>query len=189
MDREDLDARLDRVLVGGLERRPIVVVDHDPRWAGRFRAERGRIAGALGANALRIDHIGSTAVPGLAAKPIVDILVVVEDVEDDESEGPRLENAGYLLRVREPGHRMYRTADLGVHVHLWAAPDEIRRHLLFRDWLRVDGADRRTYESVKRGLAEREWDDMNHYARAKDAVVADIMVRAEAWAARTTWAP
>lgn len=190
MERGDLNTRLDEILVGGRERRPIVILEHDPAWLERFVHERERIASALGSTALRIDHIGSTAVPGLAAKPIVDILVAVRNVEDEASYRPALEISGYELRVREEGHRMFRTPDRGVHVHLWPADDEeVRRHLLFRDWLRFDTADRQSYEALKRSLAEREWEDMNHYAQAKGPLIVDIMVRAESWASSTGWAP
>ncbi|MGH3345030.1 MAG: GrpB family protein [Carbonactinosporaceae bacterium] len=191
MSRErDLDAHLDRVLVGGRERRAIVISDYDAAWPERFTAERDRIAAALGSLARRIAHVGSTAVPGLAAKPVVDILVAVDDVEAEDAYRPPLERAGYRLRVREPGHRMFRTPERDVHVHLWpVGGDDERRQLLFRDRLRASPADRESYERVKRALARREWRDMNHYADAKGTVVAEIMGRAERWAGRTRWAP
>src|SRR5579884_2135462 len=97
-------------LIGGPERRRIVIADYDPDWPARFRREQRRIAAALGPTAVRIDHIGSTAVPGLAAKPIIDIDVSVRDVEDETSYSTALEQAGYVLRVRERGHRMFRTS-------------------------------------------------------------------------------
>src|SRR5262249_51373023 len=104
----------------------IVIADYDPAWPERYERERTRIAAALGEVALRIEHIGSTSIPGLAAKPIVDILVVVSDVDDDESFGPGLVEAGYELRVREVGHRMFRTPARDVHVHIYAqGSDEI----------------------------------------------------------------
>jgi len=168
-------------LIGGREARPIVIADHDPAWRSRFAAERDRIAAAL-PGATAIEHVGSTSVPGLPAKPIVDIVVVVDDI--DAATAP-LEDAGYVLRVREPGHRMLRTPELDVHVHLWSDPTETRRHLLFRDWLRTDAGDRERYAAVKRVLAAQEWDDMNDYADAKSPVIADITARAEAWAATT----
>jgi GrpB-like predicted nucleotidyltransferase (UPF0157 family) len=183
-----LDEYLDRVLVGGREHRDIRVVPYDPAWPARFAAERARIAGALGPAARRIDHIGSTAVPGLAAKPVIDVLVAVDDPADEDVAVDPLVGAGYLLRVREEGHRMLRTPEGDVHVHLWSTgSDDERRHLLFRDWLRVDGDDRSRYERVKRALAERDWPDMNHYAEAKGPTVAAVMIRAEAWADATGW--
>ncbi|MGH3328156.1 MAG: GrpB family protein [Streptomycetales bacterium] len=188
MSEGGLDAYLDRVLVGGREKRDIVIHDYDPAWPERFRAERDRITAALGPLGRRIAHVGSTAVPGLAAKPVVDIQVVVDDLEAEGAYRLPLERAGYQLRVREPGHRMFRTPERDVHVHVWpAGSDDERRDLLFRDRLRASPADREAYERVKRALARREWRDMNHYASAKSAVVEEIMGRAERWAAATGW--
>ncbi|TXL61820.1 GrpB family protein [Aeromicrobium terrae] len=176
------------VLIGGRQPRDIVIADYDEAWPRRFEAERDRILEALGTRAVRVDHVGSTSVPGLAAKPIVDIDLSVEDVEDEAAYVPDLEAAGYVLRVREPGHRMVRTPELDVHVHVCAAGSEWeRRHLLFRDHLRRHPDDRALYEGVKRELATRTWADMNDYADAKDDVVAAIMARAEAWAEETSW--
>lgn len=177
MDPE-LRAELERVLVGGIEKRPIVIVDYDPEWVARFELERGRIQRALGPLALRIEHIGSTAVPGLAAKPIVDLLVAVND-PGDEAVTRRLQAAGYELRVREPEHRMLRTPQRDVHVHVWADSDsEIQRYLRFRDRLRADPADRAAYEQLKRELALHEWEDMNEYAQAKTDLIEAIIARA-----------
>lgn len=177
MDPE-LKAQLERVLVGGIEKRPIVIVDYDPGWPARFELERERIAHALGDSALRIEHVGSTAVPGLAAKPVVDVVVEVADPED-ETVTRALESAGYELRVREPGHRMFRTPERDVHVHVWPDSDpEIERHLRFRDWLREHPEDRSAYERLKRELATREWEDGNEYAQAKTGLIDTIVARA-----------
>ena len=170
------DQYLDRVLIGGRERREIVIADYDPAWPRRFAVERGRIAGALGDHALRIEHIGSTSVPGLAAKPIVDILVEVARLDD----AAPLEQAGYVLRVREDGHRMFRTPELDVQVHVWPSghPD-VAAQLAFRDRLRESDEDRAAYEALKRSLAERDWPDMNYYADAKGGLIREILARAE----------
>jgi GrpB-like predicted nucleotidyltransferase (UPF0157 family) len=176
MDPADRDAYLDSVLVGGREPRQIVIVDYDPEWPERFAAERDRISAALGPDALAVLHVGSTSVPGLAAKPIVDVLVVVSDVEDEVAFVPALEAAGYVLRVREPGHRMLRTPELDVHVHVLSDGDgEIDRMVRFRDTLRRSEDDRLAYEQLKRSLAEREWRDMNAYADAKGALIERIL--------------
>jgi GrpB-like predicted nucleotidyltransferase (UPF0157 family) len=173
-----LKVQLDQVLVGGLENRPILIVDYDPAWPARFELERDRIRRALGASALRIEHIGSTAVPGLAAKPIVDLVVGVADPEDINI-GRALESVGYVVRVREPGHRMFRTPERDVQVHVWPDSDpEIERHLCFRDRLREDSEDRAAYERLKRELAAREWEDTNEYAQAKGELVDAIVARA-----------
>lgn len=143
---------------------------------------------ALGEVALRVDHIGSTSVAGLVAKPIIDIDVSVSDPDDEVSYLPQMLVAGYLLRVREPGHRMFRTPHLDVHVHICAQGSQWeRRHLLFRDWLRHDGRDRAAYGQLKTDLARRKWPDMNAYAAAKGPLIAAIIERAERWAEAGGW--
>ena len=178
-EAEGFDAYLDEVLIGGREPVQIVVCDYDPLWPKRFDAERRRLAAALDERAIGIEHIGSTAVPGLAAKPIIDILVTVAAVEPDDAFRMPLEAAGYVLRVREPEHRMFRTPTRDVHIHVWAADHEVvPRYLAFRDWLRYSEADRALYEQWKRELATRDWSDMNHYAQAKSDVIVPIIERA-----------
>lgn len=167
------------VLIGGQEKREIAIADYDPAWPARFEEERARVGRALGETARRIEHIGSTAVPGLAAKPVVDVLVTVADPDDEDATVPALRKAGYELRVREPGHRMFRTRARDVHVHVWADADpEVERYLRFRDQLRRSADDRRAYERLKRKLATREWDDMNDYADAKAPLIESILARA-----------
>jgi GrpB-like predicted nucleotidyltransferase (UPF0157 family) len=179
MSAANREAR-ERVLIGGRERRAIVLVDYDDRWPARFELERGRVRRALGRSVLRVEHIGSTAVPGLAAKPVIDVLVTVADPEDDGMIVPALESAGYELRVREPGHRMFRTPELDVHVHVWRDSDpEVARHMAFRDRLRRSPADRAAYEQLKRELASRAWADMNEYADAKTELIRAILQRAD----------
>jgi GrpB-like predicted nucleotidyltransferase (UPF0157 family) len=179
MAGDDLNAYLDSVLIGGREHRRIVIAEYDPSWPARFEEERQRIAAALEATAIRVEHIGSTAVPGLAAKPIIDVLVTVANPEDEAAFVPRLEAAGYELRVREPGHRMFRTPERDVHVHIWADGDpDVTRQLTFRDRLRCSPGDRAEYERLKRELAARDWEDMNHYAEAKSPLIDAIVERA-----------
>jgi GrpB-like predicted nucleotidyltransferase (UPF0157 family) len=174
-----LDDELDEVLIGGREPAVVQIADYDPAWPARFEQERRRIEAALGPLALGIQHIGSTAVPGLAAKPVIDVLVEVRDPDDEASYGQRLESAGFALRVREPRHRLFRTAARDVHVHLWpAGSDEVREYLLLRDWLRTSADDRRLYEDAKRAFAGRHWPDMNYYAEAKSPVIEEIKARA-----------
>jgi GrpB-like predicted nucleotidyltransferase (UPF0157 family) len=176
-------ARSREVLVGGPDESVrILLVKYDETWPQRFAFEKLRIEGALGRQALSVEHIGSTSVPGLAAKPIIDICVVVEDSSDEPSFVPDLEDAGYELRAREPdwhGHRMLRIAAHDVHVHVFTlGSSEIDRYLSFRDWLRSNEADRELYASTKSALAEREWPTMQHYAEAKTDVVEAILARA-----------
>lgn len=168
-------------LVGGAEPLRVTLHEHDPRWAEMFAEHRARIVTALAGTPARVEHIGSTSVPGLAAKPIVDVLVVVDDVTADEDHVDRLVSAGYVLRVREPGHRLVRTPARDVHVHVWEDGDPAGdEYLLFRDHLRRDAEDRARYEAVKRELMTRSWGDSNAYADAKDDVVAAIKGRARA---------
>jgi GrpB-like predicted nucleotidyltransferase (UPF0157 family) len=174
-----MDADRDDVLIGGREKRAIVIAEYDPGWVARYRAERARILGAIGPAVRRIEHVGSTSVPGLAAKPIVDILVAVEDPDDEAAFVPALETAGYVLRVREREHRMLRTPALDVHVHVWRdGSADVQRHLAFRDRLRASAEDRAAYERLKRALAQREWADTNDYADAKGALIEEITRRA-----------
>jgi GrpB-like predicted nucleotidyltransferase (UPF0157 family) len=157
------------------------IVDYDPEWPLRFESERARIAATLGSAARRIEHVGSTAVPGLAAKPIVDIAVAVDDPDDDAAFLVPLTHAGYVLRVIEPGHRMLRTPHYDVHVHVWpVGGNDERDQLRFRDWLRTHDDDRARYEALKRDLASREWSSMQDYADAKTDVVSEIVSRARA---------
>ncbi len=135
---------------------PIELVDYDPAWPELFAREAQQIAAALGARALGIEHVGSTAVPGLAAKPIIDLVLVVTDSADEETYAPALESAGYALRIREPAwyeHRMFDGSNQ---------------------------ADRELYERTKRELAAREWRYVQNYADAKGAVVEEIITRARA---------
>jgi ElaA protein len=179
---EDLGRRLDRVLVHGRQPARVRIVDYDPGWPERFRAERDRIVHALGPRALAVHHIGSTAVPGLAAKDRVDVCVEVADPDDEGAYLPDLFGAGYALRVVEPGHRCLARADdeePATNVHVYAEGDaEVTANLRFRDQLRRDEGDRRRYEELKRSLAEREWPDVNHYADAKGGLIREILARA-----------
>ena len=172
-------------IVGGPEPLTVRLHDHDPAWATRFAAHRDRIAAALAGQHVTIEHIGSTAVPGLAAKPIVDVVVAVPDVTDESAYLAPLLAAGYVLRVREPGHRMVRTPERDVHVHVYEhGARQVDDYLLLRDHLRRDDADRRRYEDVKRELMTRTWDDTNAYADAKTGVIEAIKERARATSVR-----
>lgn len=160
----------------------VVVVEHDPAWAGLYEREAARIRGALGDLVLGLEHVGSTSVPGLAAKPIVDVVLAVADSADEPSYVPALEAAGYVLRIREPEwfeHRMFKGPDTDVNLHVFTAGEpEVARMVAFRDRLRVSEADRVLYERTKRELAAREWTYLQQYADAKAGVVADILGRA-----------
>lgn len=169
-------------LIGGREPREIVIAEYDPAWPRQYEAHADVIRDALGGTLVRIEHVGSTSVPGLAAKPIIDILAIVPDSADESSYVPQLGAAGYSLRVREPDffeHRMLRTAGHDVHLHVYSpGVPEIGRMIAFRDRLRRSAEDRARYEAVKRSLAARSWPDMNAYADAKTEVVERIMAAA-----------
>ena len=171
-------------LIGGQEKREIRIVDSDPAWPHIYERHATTLRCALGSVALQIEHIGSTSVPGLAAKAIIDILLVVPDSGDENSYLAAMQHAGYQLRVREPGfyeHRMFRTPQRDVHIHVFSTGCiEIERYLLFRNRLRSNTADRLRYEAAKRDLASREWDCMNDYADAKSDVVEQIIAAARA---------
>jgi GrpB-like predicted nucleotidyltransferase (UPF0157 family) len=181
---DELDRYLDSVLIGGREPFSPVISDYDPAWPSRFAEIEARIQAALGDAALAVEHIGSTSVPYLAAKPIIDVLVVVADVDEESAYVTALEDAGFVLRVREAGHRMFRAPDRDVHVHVYSSGDQaIADYLDLRDWLRVDEPDRALYADVKRDLARRPWSDMNHYAEAKSDVIRQVLGRARTWRA------
>jgi len=179
---DPIEERRRRIIIGEIEPQSIVVADYDPTWPERFGREEAKIRAALGEAALSVEHIGSTSVPGLAAKPIVDILLVVEDSGEEVSYLPALEGGGYVLRVREPDfdeHRMFRTPEKDVHLHVFSSGSpEIERHLLLRDRLREDEGDRELYARTKRELARRDWPSMQHYAEAKTEIIEGIIARA-----------
>ncbi|MQW75561.1 GrpB family protein [Nocardioides sp. dk4132] len=165
-------------LIGGVEKRDLLLEEYQPGWPEAFASHERRIREALGPIA-QVEHIGSTSVPGLAAKPIIDILVVVEDITGEEDYLSQLVDAGYELRVREPGHRMVRTSARDIHVHIVEAGDPAADdYLLLRDHLRAHPDDRALYERTKRSLIAEDWVDMNAYAEAKTEVIAAIKARA-----------
>lgn len=166
-------------LVGGSEKRHLEVVDYDASWPEIFLYHQGRMRTALGAADVEVEHIGSTSVPGLAAKPIVDILITVDDITAEEDYLAPLLATGYELRTREPGHRLVRTPARDVHVHILQRGDHAAdNYLLFRNRLRADTDDRALYEDTKRALLNQGFDDMNAYSDAKTNVIAGIMSRA-----------
>ena len=167
-------------LIGGIEKRHLKVVDYDERWPVVFAEHHERLIEALQGRPAEIEHIGSTSVPGLAAKPIVDIVVVVDDITAEENYLPQMLEAGYVLRVREPGHRLVRTPELDVHVHIYGKGDPaVTNYLLLRDRLRADAGDRELYARTKLELIAQGFDDMNAYSDAKSEVIAGILKRAK----------
>ena len=161
---------------------PVHLDEYDLAWPRLFEREAARIRAVLAGKVRLIEHVGSTSVPGLAAKPIIDIVLAVPDSTDEAAYVPPMESAGYILRIREPEwfeHRLFKGPDTSVNVHVFTdGTDEIDRMLAFRDWLRSNDGDRQLYERTKRELAARDWKYVQHYADAKSDVVAAIMDRA-----------
>ncbi|MGO8949067.1 MAG: GrpB family protein [Ktedonobacterales bacterium] len=160
----------------------IEIVEYDPEWPRLFQREKERIQAALGDRVLLIEHVGSTSVPELVAKPRIDLLLVVASSADEPAYVPSLEKAGYVLRIWEPDwyeHRMLNGPDTAINLHVFSPGcREIDRMLLFRDWLRSDAADRWLYGQTKRELACRKWKYTQNYADAKTEVVEEILARA-----------
>jgi len=182
------DDDLQKMVIGELKphNAPIELVEYDPEWPALFAREEARIRAALGDRALRVEHIGSTSVPGLPAKPLIDIILAVRDSADEPSYVPDLEAAGYVLRVREPGwyeRRLFKGPEYNTNVHAYGVDggaDEISRMVMFRDWLRTHDDERELYERTKRELAQRVWRHVQHYSIAKMEVVNEILARASA---------
>lgn len=161
---------------------PIALSPYDPQWPQHYAALARDIRAALGAKVSTLEHVGSTSVPGLPAKPVIDIILAVSDSGDEPAYVPALEALGYVLKIREPdwfNHRLLKTPDAGVNLHVFTQGcEEIARMLAFRDWLRTHADDRTLYERTKQELAARTWKYMQNYADAKSEIVKAILSRA-----------
>lgn len=170
--------------VGAPERldAPVLLVDPDPAWPAVAAALVDDVAGVLGGRVLLLEHAGSTSVPGLAAKPVIDLVLAVRDPADEPSYVGPLKQLGYQLRVREPDwheHRVLKLPEPAVNLHVFGIGcSEIDRMLAFRDHLRTDHDDRAVYERTKRGLARQSWEFVQQYADAKSGVVEQLVERA-----------
>jgi GrpB-like predicted nucleotidyltransferase (UPF0157 family) len=162
----------------------ILIVDYDPHWPNLFASEANRIRCLLGSMALLIEHAGSTSVPGLAAKPVIDILLAVADSAQEAAYAPALYSAGYVISIREHNwyeHRMFKGPDTDINLHVFSRGcPEIDRMLMFRDWLRSNATDRELYARTKATLSQKEWTDVQDYADAKTAVIEEIIARVQA---------
>ncbi|MEV7988552.1 GrpB family protein [Micromonospora sp. NPDC085948] len=159
----------------------VVIEEYDPAWAQRFRAVRSSLTEALGGLIIGLEHVGSTAVPQLAAKPVIDVDLVIEDTAEESGYLPALERLGYRLVLREPwwhGHRMLLSSAEDVNLHVWpqGAPEPVR-HRLFRDWLRAHPHDRERYAATKRRLARDTAHRPREYSLAKNEVIDEIYAR------------
>ena len=178
------DEYLRAVTVG--KRKPrnssIYLAPYDPNWPLQFSRLAKIIHEVLSDQVLLLEHVGSTAVPGLSAKPKIDILLVVPDSAEEPSYVPLLEERGFIFRIREPDwfeHRLLKTPDVAGNLHVFSVGcAEIDRMLIFRDWLRLHDDDRRLYEETKRTLAARTWKYTQDYADAKSDIVGEILARA-----------
>lgn len=170
---------------------PIEVVRYDERWPASFAEWRERLRRALGAAAVRIEHIGSTAVPGLAAKPVVDVQIGIRDLEDESTYVGAIEALGVALRFREPGHRYFRPAgsllrSVQIHVYQVGSAQE-HEHLLFRDYLCAHPEASDSYGRLKLDVARRHREDRIAYNEAKTGFILDELERAREWARRVGW--
>jgi GrpB-like predicted nucleotidyltransferase (UPF0157 family) len=178
------DQYLDQITGGNVQllTKSVEIHEYDPKWPRLYSREEERIRRVLGERVVRIGHAGSTSVPGLPAKSIVDIVLEVPDSSDELSYVPDMEAAGYRVVIREPEwyeHRVFKGPDTNVNLHTFTAGcEEVDTMLLFRDHLRANAADRELYERTKRELAAYPWKYVQQYADAKTAVVQEIMERA-----------
>jgi GrpB-like predicted nucleotidyltransferase (UPF0157 family) len=174
--------RVERLVARRRHDAPVRLADYDPAWAETFSAAAERIRGALGERVVVLEHVGSTSVPGMAAKPYIDVVLAVPDSTAEAEYVPALEALGYELRLREPDwfeHRFLVCGANAVQVHVFSAgAPEIDRMIRFRDRLRSSPEDFDRYIAEKRRLAARRWEHTQDYADAKSGVVADIMTRA-----------
>ena len=184
-DQPMSDEELHEIRVGDVPQLsgPVELVEYDPDWPRLYEREAARIRAALGDAVVQLEHTGSTAVPGLVAKPRIDMLLVVPDSADEPAYVPGLEAAGYSLVIREPEwyeHRVFKGPDTDVNIHVFSPGcPEIDRMLRFRDHLRQNTGDRLLYERTKRELVGRDWKYVQQYADAKTAVVEEMIARAD----------
>lgn len=166
----------------------VEVVPHDPRWRDSFQAEATQIAAALGAHVVAIHHIGSTAIPGIHAKPVIDLLVEVDDIEAIDTRSSAMESIGYQVmgEFGIPGRRYFRKDDPhGNRTHqvhaFQAGSGEVERHLGFRDYMIAHPADAQRYGALKRTLAEQYPWHMDGYVDGKDGFIKEMDRRAAEW--------
>ena len=181
MSRDDY---MSSVTIGARRRvdGPIHLADYDPGWPTLYQREAARVRGLLGDRVRLLEHVGSTSVPGLPAKPVIDMLLAVADSADEPAYVPSLEAGGYAVRIREPDwfeHRLFRGPDTDINLHTFSeGSSEITRMLAFRDRLRANDDERERYLRAKRELAARHWVYIQDYADAKGEVVEGIIERA-----------
>lgn len=183
----DIDPDEDPWVDGPPPPETVEIVDYDPEWPRRYERLAASIREALGAAVLELDHVGSTAVPGLPAKDVIDMDLVVADPSAEDTYVPALQRLGYVLTVRERSwhqHRCLRLAEPRVNLHVFG-PDcpEVTRHRLFRDWLRTHPDDRHRYAAAKRAAIPGGGHVMDYNARKQDVVreIYDRLFRTKGW--------
>ncbi|HEY0174161.1 MAG TPA: GrpB family protein [Pyrinomonadaceae bacterium] len=171
----------------------VEVVPHDPRWRDAFEAEARHVAAALGENVVAVHHVGSTAIPDIYAKPVVDLLIEVRDIAEVDGRSPAMESLGYEVMGEYgiPGRRYFRKDDReGVrthHIHAFEAGSaEAVRHLAFRDYMIAHPAEAQRYSELKRRLAEEHPQSMDGYMDGKDDFIKEMDRRAARWRASQT---
>ncbi len=166
----------------------IHLAPYDPGWPSQFSLLADRVRAALAEKVLLLEHVGSTSVPGLCAKPVIDMVLAVCNSADEPSYVPPLEQHGFVLRIREPDcfeHRLLKTPEIDGNLHVFSMGcEEIDRMVAFRNWLRTHDEDRRLYEKTKRELAARTWRHVQNYADAKSEIIRQILARAVGWIKR-----
>jgi len=180
-------------LLGERHEDPIELVETDPAWPARFGEIRDRLRDAIGPAAVRIEHVGSTAVPGIAAKPVIDVQVSVAEIDDERAYAPAIESLGWPMRARERalGHRFFRDpagVPRRVHIHVCEVGGEWeRKHLLFRDYLCAHPERAHEYDALKRELLPRYGRERLAYTEAKGPFIEETLHLAEEWASDTGW--
>jgi GrpB-like predicted nucleotidyltransferase (UPF0157 family) len=182
--RTDEEIAAGRIGPPELHNAPIYLAPYDAEWPRLYEREAARVRSILSDRVRLLEPVGSTSIPGLSAKPRIDMLLVVDDSADEASYVPPMEAAGYMLRIREPEwheHRLFKgpDTDINLHVHTEGCA-EIERMLRFRDRLRSNDEDRLVYERKKQELAQQTWKYVQHYADEKSAVVEEIVARTSA---------
>jgi GrpB-like predicted nucleotidyltransferase (UPF0157 family) len=170
-----------------------VLEEPDAAWSRQAGEWIRRLSAALAPLDVRVEHVGSTAIPGLAAKPVIDLQVAVPVIDDEHAYRPTLEGLGLILRAREPGHRFFRppgNRPRTIHVHVCQQGSTWEReHLLFRDFLKAHPARAERYAALKRELATTVGGDRIAYSEGKRPFIEQALAQAETWARRTGWTP
>ena len=166
----------------------IVLVPHNPAWQEEFERESSAVAPAFGDLLVSLHHIGSTAIPDIEAKPVIDMLAVVTDIGGVDEQNPKFEELGYeaMGEFGIPGRRYFRKDSVsGERTHqihaFQAGSPEVDRHLAFRDFLRAHPHHAKQYAALKRQLAEQYPNDMTEYTGGKSEFIKEMDARAAAW--------